>query len=399
MGGCQLTLTSKVRIGTSRLGASFPFLSCVLRQDSAHGLVIHGHTLPRTHVDGRQGCRLLSYYSDAATVEAMEQNLAWAKGETSRPRFKFAYLMLPTSCNQACPGCFMGQDKDIAPPHLSGPHFSPSELQGLLSFLCEHGAEAVVYGGGGELFTWSGAFEFLEAVKKSGLRPVVFTNGTLLSQPDVARLNGLGTSLIISMRDTVEAWHNRAVGRDGFRRTLLAIEYALQEGFHLESRLAVEIPVTKENETRVLDEFLPAMRHVGIVPMAEEYIQISASSDERGRCHTFTETRSFFERARAKDAEVGIHWELSFGQRIIGEPKCSRPLYSFAVFPSRDVFDCPSHSVCYGNLQSRSLYDVLYSDRFRQALLGFTFCACSPFYTASDESIPLQLPCYLRALK
>lgn len=394
-----MTLTSQVGSGTPRLESSFPFLSRVLRQDSAHGLTIHGHTLPRGRLEGRQDRRLLSYYSDAATVEAMEQNLAWARGEAHSPRFKFAYLMLPTSCNQACPGCFMGQDKGRAPPHLSGSHFAQSELDSLLSFLCEHGAEAVVYGGGGELFTWGGAFEFLEAVKKSGLRPVVFTNGTLLSQADVARLNGLGTSLIISIRDTVETWHNGAVGRDGFRRTLLAIEYALQEGFHLASRLAVEIPVTRENETRVLGAFLPAMRHLGIVPMAEEYIQISASSGERARCHTFAEARSFFERARTKDAELGVHWDLSFGQRIVGEPKCSRPLYSFAVFPSRDVLDCPSHSVCYGNLRDQTLHDIIYSDIFKRALLDFTFCACSPFYTASDDSVPSRLPCYLRALK
>ena len=134
----------------------------------------------------------------------------------------------------------------------------------VLSFLREHGAKAVIYGGGGELFTWGGAFDFIETVAAFGLRMVIFTNGTLLSRTDIARLNKLGVALIISLRDTVQAYHDSLVSANFFTDTLSTIESALSEGFHLTGRLAVEIPVTKDNERRVIEDFLPAMRYLGI---------------------------------------------------------------------------------------------------------------------------------------
>jgi len=286
----------------------------------------------------------------------------------------------------------MGKDKGKLPEHLSGPYFSDQELFEILSFLRDHRTEAIVYGGGGELFAWEGAFDLIERVTLFGLKMVIFTNGTLLSRRDLARLNSFGAVLIVSLRDTVERYHNAAVGIDGFSRTLSTIENALSEGFHRDSRLAVEIPVTKENERRVLDDFLPAMRFLGIVPMIEEYIQISTSEVERDRSHTFAQSRTFFKKACEKDSNLGVFWTPERAQRMIDQPQCKRPLYSFAIFPSGDVLDCPSHSRCYGNFKKSSLHEVIYSDQFKASILDFSLCACSVFYTWSDTEVPHDLP-------
>ena len=76
------------------------------------------------------------------------------------------------------------------------------------------------------------------------------------------------------MRDTVEAEHDKAIGVRGFRRTIRTLNYALQNGMHEQNRLAVEIPVTKDNRERVIYDFVPAMRFLGVIPFPEEYIQI-----------------------------------------------------------------------------------------------------------------------------
>lgn len=391
---CALKGHSK-REGLER---AFPLLHKVLRRNSSLGILFDGHSLRRQECEFSPIQSLRYYYVDRSTDRIIEHNRNWALGNAPSPIFQFAYLMLPTICNQRCHGCFMGQDKGRLPPHLSGPFFSEKELSNIMLFLKKHGAKAVVYGGGGELFTWEEAFDFIETVTSFGLRMVIFTNGTLLSMQDVARLNSLGVAIIISLRDTVEAYHNVKVNANHFKATLSTIENALSVGFQNDNRLAVEIPVTNDNEERVIEDFLPAMRLQNIVPIIEEYIQISVSDKERSFCHDFNQSRAFFEKVSRKDSEFGVLWPPEFGQRIVAQPQCKRPLYSFAIFPSGDVMDCPSHSICYGNFRKEPLDKILYSSKFKRAILDFDICACSVFYTREHDEIPECLPDYLETL-
>jgi len=342
---------------------------------------------------------LKDYFADGNTKAIIRNNMLWASGRAARPLFQFAYLMLPTPCNQRCPGCFMGQDKRKLPPHLDGDYFTPQELDEILYFLVEHGARAAVYGGGGELFAWKGAFSFLERISKFGLTPVLFTNATLLKKEDTQRLADLGAAVIISLRDTVEDNHDELVRRESFRSSITVLEQLLELGLHHDRRLAVEIPVTRNNSERVLNDLLPALRYLGVVALIEEYIQITTSDAERSRCHSFAESRAFFKRAHAVDEALGYSWTPETGTRMIGQPKCRRSLYSFALFPSRDVLDCPSHSICLGNLKEQSIHEIMYSDRYQEHLRHFSLCPCSVFYTTDEEDIPTNLPGYLEELR
>lgn len=383
---------------TSR-AEEFPRLYSVLSDHPRFGVAFAGVKAMGFRASHSQPPLLKHYYAEGVIQSIIENNLRWARGEAEQLQFQFAYLMLPTPCNLKCRGCFMGKDKGRLPSHLSGPYYSEHEIHGILSFLVEHGAKAVAYAGGGELFAWNGAMDLVETIHSYGLRFVTFTNGTLLSRDDIGRLNDLGAVLMVSLRDTAEALHNAFVGCDAFRRTLSTIDAALEEGFHLDNRLAVEIPATKANTERILSDFVPAMRALGIIPMVEEFIQISTSDDERTSCHDFAQARDFFERLSQIDARHGIVWQPEFGQRMMAQPKCRRPLYSFAVFPSGGVMDCPSHSVRYGNFKEQPLRDIFHSEGFRLALRRFDICACSVFYTKHDEEIPEVLPEYLEALR
>jgi len=339
----------------------------------------------------------LKYYSSTqATAEIIKSNRQWAITGVGSPRFQFIYLMLPCDCNQKCRGCFMGQDKSRLPQELNGPFFSDCELAAICDFACQHGALAAVHGGGGELFTWPGAFPYIEFIKQHGLAMMIFTNGTLLDQKRIHRLNELGVALTISMRDTAEIYHNQIINADGFKRSLDAIELAINEGMHLENRLAVEMPVTIDNEKRILNNLLPVLRALKIVPMIEEYIQTTTSAEENQCCHSFAQARRFFRRLAQKDAGLGINWSPRYGQRMLGEPKCQRPLFSFAVFPSGEVTDCPTNIVSYGNIRRQSLEEIFSSTRFRQTLTDYQLCPCSRFYTEHNHDIPADLPAYLQ---
>ncbi len=373
---------------------NFPHLQDFLR-DSDKGLSFHGH-IPMVQPILRNPPQL-KYYTDSA-AESIEHNQRWARGEESEPSIKFAYLMLPTVCNQKCMGCFTGQDKSRLPPELDGPFYSDKTTEEIIGFLREHGAEALVYSGGGELFTWKGAFDYIHKVTDSGLGIVIFTNGTLLQREDVERLADKDISLIISLRDTVEAEHNQAVGVKGFQKTLLTLEWALEYEMQKDNKLAVEIPVTRDNAQRVLYDFIPVIRALGVIPLAEEYIQIRTSIEEKKLCHTFSEARDFFRQAVIIDQRMGFRSPLQYGTRMLAQPQCQRPLYSFVIYPNGTIMDCPSNSVNYGNLKQQPLSEIIQTS-MRKRILDFQYCPCSVFYTTNEKEIPQQPPSHLEALR
>ena len=376
----------------------FPRLEAVL-ESSPSGLAIVGRKLiPETEQPKRLIPLLNHYMVDDSAQEVVQHNLRWVNGDEEKPRFKFAYVMLPTSCNQRCMGCFTGQDKSRLQAGLDGEFYSDETIDEVIGFLKDHRTEAVVYGGGGELFTWKEAFDYIDRITDSGLGIVIFTNGALLQEQDVERLASKDVSLIISLRDTVEAEHDQAVKVKGFRRTLRALNYALQNGMHEQNRLAVEIPVTRKNQDRVIYDFVPAMRSLGVIPFPEEYIQIMTSDEERRVCHDFREARIFFTKMAEIDRKLGYYHELVFGQRMHAQSKCERPLYSFAIYPSGAVMDCPSHSVNYGNFLETSLSEVVYTG-FKDKIKNFQLCPCSVFYTADDKEIPAKLPTHLEVFR
>ncbi|HBX16164.1 MAG: Radical SAM domain iron-sulfur cluster-binding oxidoreductase [Candidatus Magasanikbacteria bacterium GW2011_GWC2_40_17] len=370
------------------------YLKDYIQYDHCLGVIVSGS---KVTVPVSAPVRSLKYYSITSETDAIiAHNLEWARTGDGRPRFQFAYIMLPTPCNQRCAGCFMGQDKGRLPTALSGPYWTHVEMNGILAVIKAHGAKAIVYGGGGELFAWNSALGFVEQVVESGLGMVAFTNGTLLSEEQIDQLDKLGVVLIVSLRDTIEKKHNVIVGRPNFNLTLKCIEKCLERGMQTDGRLAIEMPVTGDNIERAVNDLLPVCRALGIVPWIEEFIRISASPQERAACNSFAQARAFFKHAARKDMELGVNWTPEYGQRMLDQPQCRRPLYSFAIFPSGDVMDCPSHTVRYGNIRRQPLKQILTSDRFRQRLLNFELCPCSRFYTENDNQIPRVLPAHLK---
>ena len=331
----------------------------------------------------------LKHYMVGPEIETIIQhNLRWAKGKEDRPEFKFAYLMLPTRCNLRCMGCFTGKDKGRLPESLDGPFYSKAIIAETISFLKEHNAEAIVYGGGGELFTWKGARGLISQITAAQLGMVIFTNGTLLKKETVKWLSEQDISLIISMRDIAENEHDEKVGVAGaFKKTWQVLEWAIEYGMQKDQRLAVEMPVTKCNEERILEYFIPLARKIGAIPFVEEFIQIMVNSAEKAICHNFKQARRFFEKAREVDAALGYEWKNEFGQRVVAQPMCKRPLYSFAIYPNGTVANCPSCSIAYGNMykNKNGLEGVIYSPKFREELLKFSLCACSVFYAPQSE--------------
>ncbi len=366
---------------------TFSDINIFLKETQEKGLIISSRKfIPQESLSLRPCPLLKNYLVDDSIDSLIQHNLEWANTKREKPIFKFAYLMLPTICNQKCIGCFTGKDKGKLHSKLSGDFYTDNTIKDITSFLKDHGANTLVYAGGGELFTWEKSFDYINQIIDSGLSMVIFTNGSLLSENDIKWLSEKDISLIFSFRDTTELDHDIITkSKNGFRKTLQALDYALKYGINKENRLAAEIPVTKYNQERVLYDFIPAMRTLGIIPMIEEFILKEIFPDSN-LYHDFTDAREFFIRMSELDRRFGYDFKPVDGQRMLAQPKCKRPLYSFTIYPSGDVTDCPSNGVNYGNFYKTSLKDIVYSSRFKESLRQHQYCHCSVFYTTDTIS-------------
>jgi len=362
--------------------SKYKILSPILQQESGVLKVVGRSFLPLKKKESKSVPILRHYMVDSSIEKIINHNFAWAKGRREKPLYKFAYLTLPTGCNLRCKGCFAGREYGSTPTEYLGPFYSKKTLSKIIKFLKGHGAEAIVYSGAGELFLWPGACGYIDYITSRGLGMVIFTNGTMLTKEIISFLSKRDVSLIFSFRDTTSDGHDKFVGREGaFGKLLQAVEWACQCDMHLKNCVAAEIPVTNYNEERVLGDFIPAMRRLSIIPMVEEFIPGFLKTEEKKMCHSFLQARHFFEKAEAIDRRFGINHRTVHGQRMLAQPKCMRPLYSFAVFPNGDVSDCPVRACVYGNINNRSIQKTLYSKRTKQYLKSYQYCPCSVFYT------------------
>jgi len=372
--------------------------------ESPRGLRIIGrHLLPKEVIQPRPIPYLKHYMMDEELAAIRDHNIAIMSKVGVYAKFAFAWLMLPTGCNQRCAGCFEGNDKrEYQSRYSSKQMFSRQQLDEMFKFLKSRGAKMIAYGGIGELFTMTkarfgmNAFDYIDYVLAAGFEMLIFTNGTLLDRRAVKWLAERPISLIVSMRDTREWEHNRLVGIEGFRKTLRAVALAMEYGLPKQHRLAVEMPVIHGNEEQILFDFIPAMRHLGIIPFVEQYIQLRTSVEERQMALNFLEVREFFYVAQAIERLFGYHHQPVWGQRMLSQPKCERYFFSFAVYPDGTVTSCPSQQKVWGNLNTQYLHGIFHCYPFYSTLADCRYCACSRFFTEDNAQIPNDLPEFLK---
>jgi MoaA/NifB/PqqE/SkfB family radical SAM enzyme len=153
----------------------------------------------------------------------------FAVEEKSNPGIIEANLSieLTTNCNSPCPHCF-------ARAGISEYSSLPFDLVKEISTEGYNTGYRHFHVTGGEPLLWDGLFDLLDYVFELGYKTVFLnTNGTLLTG-DINRRLAEYDSLTISVSlQGPEALHDRIRGAGSYRRTLLGIEKALDEGIGL----------------------------------------------------------------------------------------------------------------------------------------------------------------------
>jgi 12,18-didecarboxysiroheme deacetylase len=119
-------------------------------------------------------------------------------------------------CNLKCLHCYAQAEAAAAPDELS-----PAEGLALLDDLKQFGVPVVLFSGGEPLMR-PDLFDLVAYTVAQGMRAVISTNGTLISQEAALRLKDLGLSYVGISLDGTENTHDRFRGKKGAFAAALA---------------------------------------------------------------------------------------------------------------------------------------------------------------------------------
>src|SRR3989344_1161266 len=116
----------------------FQILSKYLKERNDNLFFDGKYLIPEKALEKKKIPLLKHYFVGPEIEKTIRHNLEWAKGRKKSPEFKFAYMALPTNCNQRCIGCFTGKDKGFLPEALDGGMYSKEKIGEIINFLKEH---------------------------------------------------------------------------------------------------------------------------------------------------------------------------------------------------------------------------------------------------------------------
>ena len=184
-----------------------------------------------------------------------------AAGESSKPQITRAKQRRPVvvwnltkQCNLYCDHCYAAADTDCASGELS-----TTEGKRLLDDLADYGVPVVLFSGG-EPLVREDLVELVDYADDRGIRPVLSTNGTLLTPERVARLREAGLAYAGVSVDGLAPRNDAFRGREGaFDAAVRGIEICLDAGVKTGLRYTIT-----ESNLQDLDEVVALLHDVGV---------------------------------------------------------------------------------------------------------------------------------------
>jgi pseudo-rSAM protein/SPASM domain protein len=151
---------------------------------------------------------------------------------------------LTRRCNLYCDHCYAGADLDAAPGELT-----TAEGKQLLDELADYGAPVVLFSGGEPLVR--GDLEELVAhASEAGIRPVLSTNGTLITEERAAALRDAGLKYAGISVDGLPELNDEFRGKEGaFDAAVRGIENCLDAGL----KTGLRYTITEKNAADMAD--------------------------------------------------------------------------------------------------------------------------------------------------
>lgn len=287
----------------------------------------------------------------------------------NRHMLNAAFELASNVCPLNCEFCFT---EDPANPTGAKKRLknemSLDERLRLIDQAAELGVRSINFIGAGEPTIDPFFFVLLERMRKYGITPIVYTEGTLrLTDRDfVQRLFDLGATVVLKVNTLEdEAYQNAVVagptGRKGrvvgnyFQLRKVALENLIAAGFYdcYPTRLAFDTIITQENKDEVLRIHRYARRH-NIFVLFVNYLPSGRSTQVMHNAITRGEQFAIFQQMADIDRqEFGL--DHGAGYPYGGGEPCTIRGFGLYVKIGGNVFDCPGESQAMGNVRNEPL--------------------------------------------
>ncbi|HTZ18136.1 MAG TPA: radical SAM protein [Dissulfurispiraceae bacterium] len=265
-------------------------------------------------------------------------------------------LEFTRKCNLRCVYCYSSAGESDEGEMEIG------EMKSVIAQAADLGARKIILLGGGEPLVYDGLGEIVEYISGLGLRQVLFTNGTLMTDVTAHFLKRNDVSVVVkcnSMRPEVQ---DELAGVKGtFDRIRKGLEHLSNAGYpDGETMLGVQTVICRQNISE-----LPAMwewaRRRDLIP----YFEIMTNQG-RAKLHPdlgvpSCEIKELFDKLDAIDkTNFGIARQ---SHPTIAAFSCRRHLYSCLVNSRGFVQPCTGVDMAVGNIREKSLAEILSGSR------------------------------------
>lgn len=300
-----------------------------------------------------------------------------AEGEL---KFNGVFIDLIRLCNFRCHGCFSHMDRDITPEKPLRERLSFYEIKDVIDFAHERGAKVVVTAGAGEPLMDMDFWDVLDYTRGKGMKTVVFTNATLVTEEVAKKLYEKDASVIVKRNTFDDERQDRLVGniRGASQNMQRGLDNLLKVGFRA-PRFALDSFMLRQNRED-LEDVLRYCRDNDIIPYFESFILLNQDEAVLKDTLTQEEFDQFLSQLQKIDKEeYGIDTDIPQGIRVYGQKPCVKGYTMFSVRTNGDVAMCVQSRHILGNIKRQDLadiFDVKSNPKLREAYENPTCNEC-----------------------
>jgi MoaA/NifB/PqqE/SkfB family radical SAM enzyme len=221
-------------------------------------------------------------------------------------------------------------------------------------------------------------FEQIEYIYNSGIIPIIFTNGILLTEEKAKKLYDLNCSIMLKFNSLNVDIQDELVGRCGYTKMRdKALQILMDTGFNKTkpTRLGFDSIIVKQNKNEILD-MLRFCRKNNIFPMFKTFIPTGGALQYKEWEITKNELIEIYKDAQKIDEEeFGIKYSLSLP--YIGCFPCTQWHYALFVDILGNAYVCPGSRVLLGNIKENSLIDIWNTHKAKEFRIK-KYVSCPP---------------------
>lgn len=255
-------------------------------------------------------------------------------------------------CNLRCLYCYSSAGEPAEN------ELSLDEIKRVILQAKELGAKKIILLGGGEPLMYPELVEIMNYIDSLGLKQVLFTNGTFITEEIAHLLFQKRVSVISKCNSMDPEVQDILVGIKGISKNMRRGLHNLMNAGYPDNgtMLGIQTVICRQNIDELAEMWTWA-RERGIVPYFEMLTYQGRARENKGLFISSDKVKTVFEHLEMIDKErFGIAWS---SRPTIAAFSCKRHLYSCLITSQGYVQPCTGVDMLVGNIRENSLGEIL----------------------------------------